>query len=165
MQTFLPHISPLMSARALDNKRLGKQRAEAKQILDILDGKINAWKNHPAVRMWRGYEDFLRYYLNIMILEWIQRGCKNNMKLHSVSVCKSPHWLTDDRLHYSHRANLVRKLPDHYRQQWPEVDPNTPYWWPVELIGKKQQKELEEFWGSHGCVRLRDNPQKILLIE
>ena len=39
MQTFLPHPEFDESAACLDYKRLGKQRLEAKTIIDILDGK------------------------------------------------------------------------------------------------------------------------------
>jgi len=37
MQTFLPYDNFSMSARVLDNKRLGKQRVEALQILKVLN--------------------------------------------------------------------------------------------------------------------------------
>ena len=56
MQTFLPDKSFVNSSRILDYRRLGKQRVEARQIYNILIGntKSNAWRNHPAVLMWRG---------------------------------------------------------------------------------------------------------------
>ena len=53
MQTFLPYKDFTKSAKALDNKRLGKQRVEVKQILNALDGKSKGWTNHPATNMWR----------------------------------------------------------------------------------------------------------------
>ena len=59
MQTFLPYKSFRKTALCLDNKRLGKQRVETLQILRALTGYYNqsgAWLNHPAVKMWRGYE-------------------------------------------------------------------------------------------------------------
>jgi hypothetical protein len=54
MQTFLPSTSFIQSAKCLDYKRLGKQRVEAKTIINILEGKTtsNAWRNHPATKMW-----------------------------------------------------------------------------------------------------------------
>ena len=59
MQTFLPYPDFQKTAQCLDNKRLGKQRVEARQIISTLEGKSNGWRNHPAVKMWKGYEDCL----------------------------------------------------------------------------------------------------------
>ena len=53
MQTFLPFPDYIQSARALDYKRLGKQRVEALQILNTLTGRSEGWSQHPAVKMWR----------------------------------------------------------------------------------------------------------------
>jgi len=51
VQTFLPYTDFIKSAKCLDYKRLGKQRVEAKQILNILLGETTkaGWTNHPAV--------------------------------------------------------------------------------------------------------------------
>ena len=68
MQTFLPYTSFEDVARTLDRKRLGKQRVEGMQILNVLAKPPNytgAWVHHPAVKMWRGYEDALKQYVNI----------------------------------------------------------------------------------------------------
>ncbi len=42
-----------------------------------------------------------------------------------------PPWLGDEALHLSHRSALVRKDPDHYRPQFPDVPDDLPYVWPV----------------------------------
>ena len=132
MQTFLPYADFAASAKALDYRRLGKQRVEARQISNtLLHG--GAWSKHPAVEMWRGYEALLLIYGNEMILEWIARGYVNNMPLVDVDPrsLRRPSWYGDDRLHSSHRANLLRKNPAFYsRYGWTE-DPTTPYWWPI----------------------------------
>jgi hypothetical protein len=62
MQTFLPYKDFKKSAKVLDNKRLGKQRVEAFQILNILLGrtKTKGWRNHPAVLMWKGHSNALK---------------------------------------------------------------------------------------------------------
>ena len=40
-----------------------------------------------------------------------------------------PTWLGDNRVHSSHRANLLRKDPEHYNKyKWTE-DPSIPYYW------------------------------------
>jgi hypothetical protein len=61
MQTFLPYASFSESAKALDYKRLGKQRVECRQILRALEHG-GGWANHPATRLWRGYETALKAY-------------------------------------------------------------------------------------------------------
>jgi len=84
MQTFLPYSDFEKSVQVLDYKRLGKQRVEAAQILDVLEGRKTGWRNHPAVKMWAGYTDALRAYLRACILEWQRRGYKNNMPIPEV---------------------------------------------------------------------------------
>ena len=62
MQTFLPHRDFAKTAKHLDRKRLIKQSVENLQILKSLAGlygETGAWRNHPAVKMWKGHEDFL----------------------------------------------------------------------------------------------------------
>ena len=131
MQTFLPYADFARVARCLDDRRLGKQRVEAYQVLNALTNPRNAWRRHPAVRMWAGYEDALRSYMNVCILEWTRRGFTNNMPLATAPERPTmPPWLGDDRLHASHRANLLRKDAAHYgRFGWTE-DPSMPYHWP-----------------------------------
>ena len=131
MQTFLPYKSFKKCAKALDWRRLGKQRVEAKQILNALE-RGGGWAHHPAVKMWAGYENALRLYHNIMIQEWVSRGYNNNMPLEDVDEpVVMPPWLGRRRLHSSHRANLLRKNSDHYGKfGWTE-EPQEGYYWPV----------------------------------
>jgi len=133
MQTFLPLPSFDGSVKCLDWRRLGKQRVEAMQILNVLTGKTEklGWRNHPAVRMWKGYEDALFLYMDACIVEWIDRGYNNTMKLSGVhGSCILPPWFGDDMFHASHRSNLLRKDPKHYAAfGWIEGN-DMPYVWP-----------------------------------
>jgi len=131
MQTFLPYADFSRSAFVLDDRRLGKQRVEALQILNALHGLSRGWVNHPATRMWQGYEEALEQYLRFCILEWTNRGFRNNMAVPAPRVVTPPPWLGDDRVHASHRSNLLRKSPLHYgRWLWTDP-PDLPYHWPV----------------------------------
>jgi hypothetical protein len=136
MQTFLPLPSFGQSIRCLDNKRLGKQRVEAFQILKALRGeykKTGAWENHPATKMWHGYEGALEFYKDLCIEEWIRRGFKNTMQLTTKPIhrFKFPPWFGDEFFHASHRSNLLRKDPDFYsKYEWDEPD-DLNYIWPV----------------------------------
>jgi len=135
MQTFLPYPSMGLSVRCLDYRRLGKQRVEALQILNALDGKSKGWVNHPATKMWRGYEAALRFYRDLCIEEWVRRGYKNTMQKEDAhGVIRLPPWLGDESLHASHRSNLLKKDPQHYGQfGWSEPH-DLPYVWPEETL-------------------------------
>lgn len=132
MQTFLPLDDMVESVRALDDKRLGKQRVEALQILNALQGKSRGWTNHPATRMWRGHEQALRVYHDHCIDEWVSRGFRNSMpRLAEVgSPYDLPVWFGDPEFHRSHRSNLLRKDPEFYGWYgWAEPH-DLPYIWP-----------------------------------
>ena len=149
MQTFLPYPDIIKSVQCLDDKRLGKQRVEAYQILRVLAGLTKGWQQHPAVRMWVGYTDCLEVYMNCCIQEWIRRGFINNM-LFCWSASSSnyykkkladlifeveliyPKWWGNKQLHDSHKSNLLRKYPEHYKQFNWNVPNNLSYYWPTE---------------------------------
>jgi hypothetical protein len=132
MQTFLPYPSFQDSAICLDNKRLGKQRVEAYQILNCLQGLSLGWRNHPAVKMWRGYENALSCYGRAICSEWIKRGFNDTLlsKFSSSGTFQDPYWLGNEQFHLSHQSNLVRKLPEHYGKYFPNVPDNLAYIWP-----------------------------------
>jgi len=143
MQTFLPYSDFKKSAKCLDDKRLGKQRVEAMQILNVLvskrlgkiykqNGKKIGWLNHPAVKMWQGYENSLKLYMKYCIQEWTSRGFKNKIII-PICIPKNidhPTWLGNEKLHSSHRSNLLRKKFDFYNKyKWKEST-DLPYFWP-----------------------------------
>lgn len=138
MQTFLPYPDFAASAAALDDRRLGKQRVEVLQVLRALRRPVYGWKNHPAVRMWRGHEAALAAYGVAVCREWRARGhadtCEDKI-LAELGAAPAddpvpPPWLGDERLHASHRASLVAKDPDWYAPRFGDLPP-VPYWWPV----------------------------------
>lgn len=133
MQTFLPYADFRKSAKVLDAKRLGKQRVEAQQILNAMKRKSGGWVNHPATKMWREFSEALVVYRNECILEWVRRGYRNTMEIIAVEAAciVFPNWLGDERIHASHRSNLLRKDPVYYSQfNWKEKN-DMPYYWPV----------------------------------
>jgi len=133
MQTFLPLPDFRASAQCLDYRRLGKQRVECKQILSALTNG-GGWRNHPAVKMWRGFEDALRVYMWECIEEWKRRGYNNTMSVDLPVTYVVPPWFGEEDFHASHRSNLLRKAPEHYQQfGWSEPD-DLPYVWPGETL-------------------------------
>lgn len=131
MQTFLPYRSFVLSAHCLDWQRLGCQRKESRQIYDtIFNG--GRWSNHPAVKMWRGYELALLEYGNVIITEWINRGYNNNMEIITISSnIIYPPWLGNKEFHASHRAALLAKDYNWYSQFFWKETPIIDYVWPV----------------------------------
>lgn len=135
MQTFVPYPDIYKSAIVLDRQRLGKQRVETFQLLRALSNESLGWRNHPAAKMWRGHESGLIAYGVAICAEWISRGYKDTCTEKILAFGKPedknmPTWWGDDMVHSSHRANLLRKMPEYYGQfGWIE-DPSTPYVWP-----------------------------------
>jgi len=133
VQTFLPFASFEESAKVLDKKRLFKQVVEARQIISCLEGEGSLrWANHPAVRMWRGYEEALKQYFNAMLYEWLLRGGRSSYTFYAVDTSyELPWWLGWDVIHSAYRSNLLRKDPIWYGKfGWTEKD-DLPYVWPV----------------------------------
>lgn len=148
MQTFLPFADFAACARVLDTRRLGKQRVECLQIVRAMTRPAYGWRHHPAVKMWRGFEEALGAYAVAICSEWCARGHTDSCDLKirtelsevGVSAIRSqaelaaadrlPPWLGDERLHRSHRSALVRKDPEHYGPLLPDADPELEYYWP-----------------------------------
>jgi hypothetical protein len=114
MQTFLPYSDFDRSAATLDLKRLGKQRVENLQIMTTLLTGREAWKNHPAVKMWRGYEFALLSYQEAMCNQWVKNvtlkgesysdSCYEKTQdlfiaLWNMATTELPPWLGDERVH------------------------------------------------------------------
>ncbi|NDD53743.1 cytoplasmic protein [bacterium] len=150
MQTFLPLPSFKGSAKCLDNKRLGKQRVECKQILLCLDVPIGehspgkrGWQHHPAVLMWAGHEVALLVYAIVVCREWTSRGFQDRLQNEfvtaytrlrpTIDVNRYPTWFGSRELHASHRSSLLRKDLRHYSQFGWDDPIYLPYFWPVQV--------------------------------
>jgi len=158
-------------ARQLDNKRLFKQALEGWQILmnlTELDPQGNyrkpaGWSSHPAVKMWRGSELVLYFYIQAMINEWKARGFKTTLAAKTLSTAMKakdndkigkaiPSWMRDqemfDAIATSHRQALLSKHYEHYNQfNWPEdrgVAPESyTYVWPIKGGKDVNDKRVE----------------------
>ena len=164
---FLPYPNIYYSAKCLDKQRLGKQRVEAKQLIDLLEeydktGIIpsKGWSTHPAFRSWIGFTNHLKVYFNIIVREWISRGCQNNMPLYHIDETlyhivectfdgvkavydrdkfneySFPYWVSFPPFYLSHQAALLRKNPKYYRPFYnntliPFI--NNGYLWPCNI--------------------------------
>lgn len=163
VQTFVPYADFAQTARVLDTKRLGKQRVEVIQIVRALTVPGYAWSSHPAVLMWKGYEEALGSYGLAMCDEWRRRGFGDTCAATIASDLASagveglrtypelagadalPPWLFDESVQHSHRSALVRKDPMHYAATFPDVPPDLPYVWPVrsEAVLERERRREE----------------------
>lgn len=163
MQTFLTSPDFRESATTLDRQRLGKQRVEVKQLATALwigptlRGKATPWYNHPAARMWNGYEQALLAYGVAICEEWIDRGYNDSI-LEWIGAFAEitgwyywethhyPPWFNDPDFFSAHRAILLGKAKESGRTDliawyaafgWAETpavrnkDGKWPYIWPV----------------------------------
>lgn len=148
MQTFLPYADFEASARALDPKRLGKQRVECIQVVRGLTVPTYGWRHHPAVKMWRGHLEALGRYGLTCCEVWTETGRADtcaatiaaDLAEAGVPAIRSqaelaaagqlPRWLGQEEFHRSHQSALVRKEPDFYRDLFPDVPDDLPYLWP-----------------------------------
>jgi hypothetical protein len=149
VQTFLPYADFERSARVLDAKRLGKQRVETIQVVRALTVPGYGWANHPAVLMWKGFEEALGRYGFVCCDVWTELGFGDTCALTIATDLRQsgvlqvrtqeelaaagglPPWLGDETVHRSHQSALVRKDPAFYRPTFPDVPDDLPYHWPV----------------------------------
>jgi hypothetical protein len=163
VQTFLPYADFDRSARILDPKRLGKQRVETIQVVRALTRSDYGWGNHPAVLMWKGFEEALGRYGFTCCQAWTELGFGDTCALTIAADLRAagvdrirtqsdlatadalPPWLGDEALHRSHQSALVRKDPEHYRPLFPDVPDDLPYVWPVrsEAVIAAERRKAE----------------------
>lgn len=137
MQTFLPYSDFELCAKVLDPKRLGNQAyRECKTLIS------GGWPNHPAAKMWKGYESALALYAIACFDELARRGrlyptVRRFFELKVVDD-RMPPWLGSRKLHSSHRAALLYKDFTWYSKfGWsespavPDEKGSLPYYWPV----------------------------------
>lgn len=147
MQTFLPYPDLRASCVVLDDRRLGKQRVETLQILRALTWETYAWRNHPAVRMWRGFVPGLVRYGRENCREWMRRGYADSVADQLLAWTDGvepddpalPPWFGWEPLHRSHRRALLRKEPEWYAERFAadvayDPDPDAGYLWPPDVF-------------------------------
>lgn len=113
MQVFVPFASPIETAICLDKRRLNKQILEGCQIIDVIEGRKTSWKNHPVVKMYTPYVDWLKVY--IMTLDAVRNNTIGFAKLLNFKANKiKPPFLTEEFCD-QHKRRLYTKDPNHYK--------------------------------------------------
>jgi hypothetical protein len=147
MQTFLPFDNFQLSATVLDKKRCWKQVVEAKQLIcalraknipvewsDSKSYKNKTYSNHPAYKMWVGYEEALKKYYNVFLARCLSfHFIKTDLPfLHVDESFELPWWIGSVRFHRSMRARLIEKDREYYLKRFPNDDGYNAgkYYWP-----------------------------------
>jgi hypothetical protein len=98
----------------MDEKRLNKQIIECQQILDAIDGKSDAWKNHPVTKMYTPYREWLDRYK--ICLKKYQEGDMDTATWWSNHAnLIRPEWMTMTFCD-QHKRRLYTKAPTKYPQ-------------------------------------------------
>ena len=151
MQTFLPYADFQRSVECLDKKRAWKQVVEARQMINILtreeNGENPGYRNHTAVRAWKGYKNGLIAYYNCFL-----SYCKSFHKIKAV-ICQPmeespftlPPWFGYEPLHSSHRGRLLEKKYDFYKQYGWSEEPSLNCIWPVDMYNQLIP-EIRAYW-------------------
>jgi Pyrimidine dimer DNA glycosylase len=159
MQVFMSEYTFEDSAKVLDNKRLVKQLLEGRQILAALAGQTKGWRNHPATKMFEGYELALYGYLYCIVKEMDARGYKYENNWNEIVRLRdyfdredgysNPPWFVDRATLHSvvttHRRSLYNKAPELYPQYEYEASigadfvccDSCNYYWPVKGHGER----------------------------
>lgn len=134
MQTFILSKDPIVTMRQLDRQRLGKQRIETRQIYNCIIGKSSlGWRNHSVVKGWKaaGEEglNYLNWYYNENITEWLNRGYNNTMPLvldpdRPLNSFVLPQFLWSHHIDYvtrEYQRLLVSKNYNYYQEIFPDI--------------------------------------------
>lgn len=125
MQVFCPYSNPIDCAKAMwkDQKRYNKQIIETYQIIKAIEGKTKSWVNHPIVKMYKNYKDWLYNYVSCfnMYKFYIKDSSLDNEFLlyalfyDSEANKNKPYFLTNDFCN-QHKRRLYTKSPELYSQ-------------------------------------------------
>lgn len=142
MQIFCPYPQPIDVAMCLDRARLNKQIIECHQILFAIDGTGRGWRNHPVVKMYEPYKEWLECYAKCLgCYQWCLRERESDdegaYRLLLIAIewsrqansCRPP-FLTEEFCN-QHKRRLYTKNPDHY-WQFSEYGTSDENWYVVD---------------------------------
>lgn len=138
MQVFRPYIDWERSAAVLDDLRLGKQRVEAKQVLNVIFRKLGlirdnkrGWLNHPIVLLYfnngKPYIEDIVGFFHACVNEWKRRGKQNSISLDDlrpfVESVEKTYGTPVTHLHeVEYRRVLLMKSLKHYIKAFPRPE-------------------------------------------
>jgi len=163
MQTFLPYADFAQSMASLDDKRLGKQRVEAYQVLLQLGGlkmanypdwepRLGGWGSHPAVAMWAGHEIQLAEYIKVCCDEWTSRS--------RIVGANEATGEPGELIHFSDTVKLNTEVALELMRQ-PDWTDELPAWIGTEAIHRTHRSNLlNKDFGYYSSKFPEDIPKK-----
>jgi len=143
MNTFMPYSDFLSSVKCLDNKRLGKQRLECYQMIQLfLDENKTAWRRHPAFVMWHGHPESLVAYFFFCCNEFRARGYNENLAqrmIDEAAVLMNSHKTARD----ARSASVLSRL---MFSRFIDIDTNSDYLPIIQTASKNIRKPQ---WVDH----------------
>ncbi|MCS7094410.1 MAG: pyrimidine dimer DNA glycosylase [Thaumarchaeota archaeon] len=138
MQIFRPYVDWRRSADVLDDRRLGKQRVECMQVLNVILRKLGwindgrkGWLNHPIGLLYynsgKPYVRDIVGFFNACVQEWVNRGFRNSIDLsdisHLLARVEGTEGTPITRIHeLEYRRVLLVKDPAHYVRAFPREE-------------------------------------------
>jgi hypothetical protein len=182
--TWMTHPSFGKTARDLPNEILKQQMMQVCITFDILTGldDKSEYTDHPAVKMWHGYEFALGIYGMMLGMEftfnrgyaeatefwYLSKAIREIKRTEEGFVYDPPPWMFDTDILLSHRSNLARRHPVAFRSKWKNCPKDWPYLWPVldgggeydlflsradkKRLKSKQRKLPDRLLGEEGVV-------------
>jgi len=134
--TFVPYPDLALSLGILVKEHVAKQREDAWKLYNTLKTKKKGWDQLKICRMWEGYLPCLAWYYNVAHANCNRRmvpvGSHKPIDT-SAMIINFPSWFGNQKLHQSHRSNLVA-LYDEYETLWfgaARTPKNLPFYWPL----------------------------------
>jgi hypothetical protein len=132
MQVFTPYANPIKNANCLDPKRRNKQILELLQILSVNLNIDIGWKipksvkNHPNVKKWVDYQEYLIEYLLELFKVYSDKTGKIHKSYYNFNTLLSKHrsyystgylpkWFSKETC-YGHQSLLLNKNKEYYSE-------------------------------------------------
>ena len=128
MQVFIIG-TPFETAQALDKRRLRKQIIECAQILKAIRGDSKAWANHPCVKMYREYWEWLCHY-QMALGYYIEGDDRASCRWSGYADRFRPPFHTQEYFGQMKRR-LYTKDNEHYKQ-WAHLGESDVNWYYVD---------------------------------
>lgn len=106
-------------------------QTERSQEVDVDSRLLSAWQGHEVSLIELGLtclDEFAKRGKQLLIRErmaW-HMDCATSGEF----SMEKPAWVGDDDIHTSHKAKLIRDVPEYYLEKFPGVDANLSVVWP-----------------------------------
>jgi hypothetical protein len=138
MLVYMPYPDINVNVKVLDELTLSRQCNAVTAILELLHSDRTGWEWNPAVKMWKGHEQWLAYYGFRLFSEFRSMGYPDQwtMRVRALGYLKTPTvpanpwWWGHEGFHDYNKAQLFMQDPSWYGRFFKNIDLNQMGWWP-----------------------------------